>query len=169
MIQHNNQEYSHLLTPESCLNSSRVRDFLRLSRMNSDDTIRQHINRLNNNFECDEYFKTEITPHWKARASLIGYCTKYASELRSKTEKAVAVTSNLEDSDVYDLRKDPYAIRNVMERIDDQFANCDSIDNWTSNEKTVEKIVRSQTIDILNEKCYYGNWIQKFKNLINEL
>lgn len=170
MIQHdNNTDYPQLFTPESCLNSSRVRDFLRLSRMMSDDKIRQHINRLDNNVQCDEYFKEQIAPQWEARASLINYCTQYSHELRAKTEKGVAVTPNLKDNDEYDLRKDPYAIRNVMERIDEQFANCDSIDNWISNENTVEYIVKGQTIDILNDKCYYGNWMEKFKEITKGL
>lgn len=156
MAGHNNQaEFAQLFSAESCSNSSRIRDFLRFSRSNSDDIIRQSLNRLDTNLQCDKYFKETIIPQWNARSSLIDYCSSYSAELRAKTENSASLT---DPNTEYDLRKDPYALRDNTEKINQQFAECLNIDNWVNNENTVESIVREQTISTLNQKCYHKDW-----------
>lgn len=159
-----------LLTPDNCHNSSRIRAFLRLSRIATDDTIRQHLNEVKTSKDCDTYFKSKIVPQWEARASIINYCNAYASNLRQETAKGNAVIQNeqqQQDPQSFDLRVDPYAVKKYNQQLDGQYAQCDAIDNWVNNEKMVEDIIREQTVDVLNDKCYYQDWIEEFKKLKN--
>lgn len=156
---------TELLTPENCQSSSRIRAFLRLSRIASDDTIRQHLNEVKSTKECDNYFKATIVPQWKARASAIQYCSDYATNLRRETIKGNTVVTDKLNKPELDLRVDPYALKKYNLKLDSQFTQCDSIDNWVKNEKVVEDIIREQTADVLDQKCYYQNWIEEFNKL----
>lgn len=161
-----------LLTPENCLSSSRIRAFLRLSRIATDDTIRQHLNDKSNT-DCQKYFDKKIIPQWNARTAAIMYCSNYATELRQKTLHALAVseqpgasstpaTTSSEPDGSFNLRLDPYALRNYTEKLKEHFLTCDLIDNWVQNENTIEGIVREGTVEVLNEKCFYRDWMKKF-------
>ena len=155
-----------LLTPDNCHSSSRIRAFLRLSRIATDDTIRQHLNGVKSSKECDGYFKAKIVPQWEARASIIQYCNDYAAHLRQETAKGNAVMqSEPQDPKSFDLRVDPYAVKKYNQQLEGQYSQCNAIDNWVNNEKMVEDIIREQTVDVLNDKCYYQDWIDEFKKL----
>lgn len=150
-----------LLTPENCHSSSRIRAFLRLSRIATDDTIRQHLNEIKLN-QCDSYAAQKIFPQWKARAAAIQFCTAYSLKLRKETI-AGKTQNDSNASTEFDLRLDPYAYKSYRLQIENQFAKCDAIDNWVHNENTIEKIVREQTAEVLNDKCYYKDWIAEFR------
>lgn len=148
-----------LLTPANCESSSRIRAFLRLSRIATDDTIRQHLNETPSS-KCDEYFNRKIAPQWRARSEVITFCSNYAKEIREKVE-----TQRSEVHNDVDLRIDPYALKNEMERLEQQTSKCTSIENWIQNESGVETIVREQTASVLNDKCYYKDWLAEFRSV----
>ncbi|CUM63451.1 uncharacterized protein PRCAT00001026001 [Priceomyces carsonii] len=161
-------EASQLQRPENCHSSSRIRAFLRLSRVATDDTIRQHLNEVKSTKDCDSYFQNTIIPQWEARSSLIGFCSDYVDHLRAESSHGNTILPDLINPDDYDLRLDPYAIKNKEDQIGAQFAQSNAIANWVQNEREVESIVREQTAEILNEKCYYKDWLKAFKdNYIN--
>lgn len=145
-----------LFTPENCVSSSRIRAFLRLSRIATDDTIRQHLNEVN---DCDEYFRSKIVPQWQARAEIVAYCEAYAGKLRASTQRGQTVELGVYE---FDLRTDPYALRTHQQKLAEQYSQCDTIDNWIHNEQTVEEIIKKQTQKVLNDKCYYKDWINEF-------
>ncbi|OBA19250.1 hypothetical protein METBIDRAFT_33448 [Metschnikowia bicuspidata var. bicuspidata NRRL YB-4993] len=150
---------SSLLTPENCESSSRIRAFLRLSRIASDDTIRQHLNEINTT-DCDRYFAEEIVPQWQARSEAILFCAEFARGLRTEAKsKESTINEN------YDLRVDPYALKNAHEILDNQYSRCVSVENWVANEANVESIVREQTAKVFSEKCYYKDWLKAFRSV----
>lgn len=148
-----------LLTPENCTSSSRIRAFLRLSRIATDDTIRQHLNETGP-AKCSAYFRQKIVPQWTARAEAIAYCLRYAGHLRRETEE-----EKMSVGETYDLRVDPYALHDAHTRLDGKFSTCVAIENWVKNESGVESIIREQTVDVLNDKCFYQDWLLEFKRV----
>lgn len=148
-----------LLTAENCDSSSRIRAFLRLSRIATDDTIRQHLNETPLN-ECDEYFSRKIAPQWRARSEVITFCSNYAKGMRQKIE-----TQKSEVHNAVDLRIDPYALKDEIVRLEQQTSKCTAIENWTHNEARVETIIREQTASVLNDKCHYNDWLAAFRDV----
>ncbi|KAG7191855.1 uncharacterized protein KQ657_002644 [Scheffersomyces spartinae] len=164
-----NQTEASLLSPDNCKSSTRIRAFLRLSRLATDDTIRQHLNEIQPS-ACNEYFQTVIVPAWKERSHAIEYCSDYALFLRQTSDSSKLEGDNnghRTESD-FDLRTDPYALKNYNEQLQSQYSQCDQIDNWVLNERNIETIIRGLTEEILNQKCYYGHWIEEFKKSLQQ-
>lgn len=166
-----------LFQPQYCHDSGRIRAFLRLSRIATDDTIRQHLNEIKQR-DCESYLVKKIFPQWEARSELIDYCFKYSKNLRNSTSQGKAVpkavnlpSSNVQENETsieeqFDLRTDPYAYKSHQQQLESQFTHCDMIDNWVKNEQSVEQILRQETIKVFNDKCYQKDWtkdIQKFR------
>lgn len=149
---------AELLTTANCENSSRIRAFLRLSRIATDDTISQHLNETKLT-ECDSYFNKKIVPQWQARAHAIQFCSDYARKLE---QEVAASKPNPAD---YDLRTNPYAMKDDLEKLEQQNARRVTIENWVQNEKNVERIIREETIKIFNDKCYYKDWLKQFEEV----
>lgn len=161
------------LTPEGCISSTKLRQFLRLSRATTDDTIRPHLNELNKQ-QCNEYFNSVIAPAWQQRQQVISYCQDYSQQLRNQTQedKEEITDPSLtpqELAEKFDLRTDPYAFKTHQRKLEQQYAQCDLLDNWTRNEQTVETIIREQTIGVLNDKCSYQDWMKMFKDITRSL
>ncbi|PVH14291.1 uncharacterized protein CXQ87_002419 [Candidozyma duobushaemuli] len=152
---------AELLTTANCEDSSRIRAFLRLSRIATDDTISQHLNETQPK-DCDAYFNRKIVPQWQARAHAIQFCSDYAKRL----EQEVAAGSP--KSADYDLRTNPYALKDDLEKIELHNARRATIENWVRNEQNVEKIIREETTKIFNDKCYYKDWLQQFADAISK-
>lgn len=148
-----------LLSAENCEASSRIRAFLRLSRIATDDTIRQHLNETPRS-QCDAYFRNKIAPQWKARSEVITFCSQYVKGMKEKLE-----VQKLEIHNDIDLRVNPYALKDEIDRLDQQTSQCTAIENWVRNESGVEMIIREQTASVLNDKCYYKNWLEEFKGI----
>lgn len=144
-----------LLTAENCRSTSRIRAFLRLLRLSSDDLIRQHLNEVGR-AHCDAFWQETILPQWEARARVIDYCLGVAAGLKQQEEPAAAHAA-------YDLRIDPYAAREAQENTQRLLAPSSYIDRWVANESTVESIVREQTAAVLSEKCAYKDWLAEFR------
>ena len=107
------------------------------------------------------------------------YCSNYSHDLRQKTLQAIVITNEEpsktqdqtktqipQNSDIsFNLRLDPYALRNYTEKLKEHFLKCDLINNWIKNEQTIEGIVREGTVEVLNQKCFYGDWMNKFNEV----
>lgn len=143
---------------QNCHSSTRIRAFLRLSRLASDDTLKEHLNETTKD-KCSQFFKERLLPHWQARADLIDYCFGEAATLRSKSTN----TENELQTNVA-LTIDPYAVKDAYEKRESTFAECLVIENWVNNERKIEAIIREHSADVLNEKCYYHEWLQDFKD-----
>lgn len=145
-----------VLTPQECHSSTRLRAFLRLSRLATDDSIKQHLNEIDRG-NCDGYFETKIVPQWKARSKVIEYCRNYSEELRKKVGNGSGVEA---ESQKFDLRVDPYALKSHEEELQTKYSQIDSIRNWTQNEESIETIVREQTAAAFCDRCYYRDWLK---------
>lgn len=147
-----------LLTTESCRTPTKIKTFLRLSRIATDDSIRQHLNEID---DCHDYFRRQIAPQWAMRSEVISFCATEAQKLR-QTALLTEATGSSETPANESLRLDPYALREHNERIQQQYSESDTMRQWTSNEETVETIVRGQTIEVLNDKCGERDWMGDF-------
>lgn len=155
---------SALLSTQNCISQTRIRSFLRLSRFATDDTIREHID--GNRAQCGDYFRTTVVPQWQARSRLIEYCQDYAHQLEVEIAAVAGAGAGAGAgaSDVaFDLRRDPYAAKDHQRQIDNQSAIKTTIANWTANELQIEAIVREQTVDVLNDKCEFKDWMAEFR------
>lgn len=150
---------SDLLSESNCVDSTRIRAFLRLSRIATDDTIKTHLNEINRS-QCDSYFQTHIVPQWNARSKLIQYCKDYSHRLRSDIHE-----TELGPAKEFDLRLDPYALKEYEQAKQQKFSQIETIDNWVENEQMVESIVRQQTHNTFNDKCYFKDWLGYFDQL----
>ncbi|EGV66362.1 hypothetical protein CANTEDRAFT_112106 [Yamadazyma tenuis ATCC 10573] len=151
------QTVQELLSPENCVNSSRIRAFLVLSRIATDDTVRTHLNEIDTS-KCDIFFTSTIVPEWNARAQAIRYCSDYAQSLRQEIGATVGDIKDVQQK--FDLRLNPYASRDYQEQVEQKSAKIETIENWVQNETTVESILKNQTAETFSQKCQYKDWLQ---------
>lgn len=150
-----------LYNPENCHLNTRIRAFLRLSRLASDDLVKEHLNEISPS-DCHAFFETKILSHWKARANIINYCYSEAAMIRS----AIKIQETFVDTSISPTI-DPYAANDAKEKLQNKFASCEIIENWVKNELEIETIVREHTTDVLNQKCYYHDWLRDFQRTIS--
>lgn len=150
-------EDGNLFTLENCVESTRIRSFLALSRVATDDIVKTRLNEIPKS-TCDNYFQDVIIPLWKEREKLIQYCGNYAQQLRKEVEIPQEQLKQIE----YDLRMDPYALRDHKQIMDLKYYKLETIENWMQNESTVENIIRDQTVQAFNERCHYKDWLKMF-------
>lgn len=150
-----------LLTPENCQSSTQIRTFLRLSRLATDDTIKQNLGQIKSTPQCDKYFKEHIVPQWQARDKVLNYCWKCAEDIRKTHEQGNRFEGENMSQQV-DLREDPYARINYEDQMNKQYSER-YMKNWIENEREVERIVKEKTKDTLNDKCYFSDWFREFK------
>lgn len=150
-----------LFTTENCHSNTRIRAFLRLSRLASDDSIKEHLNETSRE-KCTDFFSQKLLPHWQTRAKLIQFCSDEAAMLRSSVKlEETTLSTNV------DLTIDPYAAKDAKQKLQDRYADCEAIENWVSNEHNVETIIQKHSADVLNQKCMYHDWLQDFKTAIH--
>lgn len=156
------RDSSGLFTAENCHSNTRIRAFLRLSRLASDDSIKEHLNETSPE-RCTQFFSEQLLPHWQARAQLIQFCSDEAAALRSNVKlEETTLATNVE------LTLDPYAAKDAKQKLQDKYADCEAIENWVSNEKKVEAIIQLHSSDVLNQKCMYRDWLQSFRTSIKQ-
>lgn len=144
-----------LLTEANCVDSSRIRAFLSISRLSTDDSINTHLDGITND-NCDKYFKQVMLPQWDMRNKVIGFCGDYASRLRKE------IHEEKKDTPQFDLRLDPYALKNHQQKIEEKYQKVETIENWVTNEQSVESIIHERSVTVLNQKCYYKDWYKQF-------
>ncbi|KAF2740042.1 hypothetical protein EJ04DRAFT_572747 [Polyplosphaeria fusca] len=166
-----------VLTPQFCFNQTALRDFLRLSRSTIDDSITQNLNAMltpgTTAFDpsttssraihlppastrsiapqqCDAFKERVLFPSWKIRADILDYCAGVATA--PDPDDPGSVLRQVEDAKarerIVDERLDPYSGRYFPRE-----ARTESLAMLMRNERAVEKIIRSRTWSLINERC----------------
>jgi hypothetical protein len=105
-----------------------------------------------------------VFPAWKGRLRAIEFCEQEASKLEKEVHFAKEETKVIQNSD---LRLDPYAQRDIDSQREKQYAQIDSLRSWVRNERDIENIVQTRTLQILNDECGgLKDWLQEFKKIV---
>ncbi|RDA90686.1 hypothetical protein CP533_3922 [Ophiocordyceps camponoti-saundersi (nom. inval.)] len=159
------------LTPQFCFSSGTLRDFLRLSRSSIDDPISQNLNALltpsQKGFDpdstsqrtlprrigrpaCRSYCESVLFPAWQARTEVLDYCALIAtSPDPDDPEAAIRDVEKQKDRQrVVDERLDPYSGRFFPRE-----ARTQALAMLIRQERDVEKIVRTQTWNVVQQRC----------------
>lgn len=154
------------LSKETCLNPKGLRAFLKLSRANTDDVIKQRLNSLLNDKQhaktdiCQSFADSILYKGWNDRLAAIEFCDREAVTLKTAIESNQE--SELQEKYV-DPRIDPYAASEFKELKESKYRQLSELQNWVKNEKLIEDIVQSRSIGILTDNCGMSNWNEKFK------
>ncbi|KAH3679968.1 hypothetical protein WICMUC_000711 [Wickerhamomyces mucosus] len=146
-----------LLNLDVCLSSKGLREFLNLSRHNTDDVIKQRLNsRLNDrNYSksevCKDFIDTIVIKNWTTRLKVIKFCS-YQSELLESQLKREEEPNSTGLGEV-DLRVDPYAIKDLESIKEEKYRQLSSLKNWVANEREIERIVQNRSLEVLQDTC----------------
>ncbi|PHH76003.1 hypothetical protein CDD82_4188 [Ophiocordyceps australis] len=162
------------LTPEFCFSSGTLSAFLRLSRSTVDDSITQNLDALitpaDQGFDpkstserkltwdanqpspssCNEFKNKVLFPAWQARAEALNYCGLVAtSPDPNDPELALREVQNQRDRErIVDERLDPYSARFFSLE-----PRTQTLAALVRQERGVENIVRSQTWQVVQQRC----------------
>lgn len=160
------------LSRGACLNPKGLRAFLKLSRANTDDVIKQRLNSLLNDMKhtkadiCNNFTDSILFQSWRDRLGAIEFCDKESVNL----EKAIESNQEPELQEKYvDPRIDPYAAREFKELKESKYKQLKELQHWVHNEKLVEDIIQSRSVEILSDNCGMSDWTQQFKDWTNSL
>ncbi|KAF2832932.1 hypothetical protein CC86DRAFT_364931 [Ophiobolus disseminans] len=162
------------LTPQFCFNQTALRDFLRISRGTTDDSITQNLNALltpaQRGFDpastsarqlsspgrtlrpeqCDSFKQRVLFPSWSVRSDVLDYCAGVATS--PDPDDPDSVLRQIEDATARERtvneRLDPYSGRYFPRE-----ARTESLAMLMRNERAVEKIIRMRTWSLLGERC----------------
>ncbi|KAJ2970307.1 hypothetical protein NUW58_g9735 [Xylaria curta] len=162
------------LTPQFCFTTVALRDFLRISRSAIDDSIAQNLNALvtpsKSGFDpastsvrtprasdkqidpqsCQAFKDKVLFPSWQARSDVLTYCAYVATSPDPDdpeiTLRAAETEKNRER--VVDERLDPYSGRYFPRE-----PRTEKLALLLRQERSVEKIVRSRTWGLVQERC----------------
>lgn len=185
------------LTPSLCFNGSYLRDFLRLSRAQLDDTISTNLNSLltpsvTSPFDpastadpatnrrgkqpipgdlCRDFTAQTIFPIWSSRSKVLSYCSIVATspDPDDPDRSRIEAESIAHSHRVVDERLDPYSGRFFPKE-----PRTEILAGVLRNENAVENIVRERTWRILNERCNnldpsQSGWPDAVKSWQNQL
>ncbi|KAI0100576.1 caffeine-induced death protein 2 [Nemania sp. FL0031] len=167
------------LTPQFCFTTGALRDFLRISRGAIDDSITQNLNALvtpaKSGFDpnstsvrtprgstrqidphsCQVFKDKVLFPSWQARSDVLTYCAYVAtSPDPSDPEIALRVAETERSRErVVDERLDPYSGRYFPRE-----PRTEKLASLLRQERSVEKIVRSRTWGLVQERCGNGSF-----------
>lgn len=163
------------LTPIFCFNTRFLRDFLRLSRSQIDDSISTNLNALltpaQRGFDpsststrqpsrsgrepipqmsCRTFTEAVLFPSWQARSDVLTYCTRVATSPDPNDPELPAIeTWNRTDRDkIVNERLDPYTGRSYQKE-----ARTEQLAALLRNEEAVERIIRTRTWQIVQDRC----------------
>ncbi|ODV63852.1 Mix23p ASCRUDRAFT_21315, partial [Ascoidea rubescens DSM 1968] len=153
------------LNRETCLSAKGVRTFLKLSRLGSDDILRQRLNSVidkSRNIEggkeaiCEGFVRDIIYPAWKSRERAIEYCSEEVKTMGREIEEEEKKTGGKrgDEEHEYNLRIDPYAERDGIRMDKKKYETIDNLSNWLNNETLIEGIVRDRSLEILGDTCF---------------
>ncbi|KAI0533627.1 caffeine induced death protein Cid2 [Xylaria digitata] len=167
------------LTPQFCFTTSALRDFLRISRGAVDDSITPNLNALvtpaKSGFDpastsiriprgadrqidprsCQTFKDQVLFPSWQARSDVLTYCAYVATSPDPddpETSLRAAETEKNRER-VVDERLDPYSGRYFPRE-----PRTERLALLLRQERAVEKIVRSRTWGLVQERCGNGNF-----------
>lgn len=163
------------LTPQFCLSTTTLREFLRLSRSTLDDSITQNLNALvtpaARGFDptstsqrasrpqtrgeiepgsCQNFKDKVLFPTWQARSDVLSYCALVATSPDPDDPEAAVREAELERNRerVVDERLDPYSARYFPRE-----PRTTQLALLLRQEQGVETIVRSRTWGLVRERC----------------
>ncbi|KAE9994253.1 hypothetical protein EG327_000098 [Venturia inaequalis] len=168
------------LTPQFCFNQTALRDFLRLSRSTTDDSITTNLNslltpsrtpwdptsvsttrstippgskRLIDPQSCQSFKDGVLFPSWQARSDVLNYCASVATSPDPSDPENVLrqVESATAREKTIDARLDPYGSRYIPRE-----ARTEALAGLVRNERMVEDIVRGRTWSLVSERCSAG-------------
>lgn len=172
------------LSPSLCFNTSYLRDFLRISRAQLDDTIGTNLNALltpslTSPFDplstsdpstnrrgkqsipletCQEFTREVVFPIWAARSKVLSYCSIVATspDPDDPNKTAIEAENIAQSHRIINERLDPYSGRFFPRE-----PRTEMLGSLLRNENTVENIVRDRTWRTLNERCVALDSTQK--------
>jgi hypothetical protein len=162
------------LTPTFCFNTRFLRDFLRLSRSQIDDSISTNLNALLTpsqlgfdptstttrtpprtrnpipQISCATFTTSVLFPSWQARTDVLTYCARVATFPDPNDPQLPEIeTWNRRDRDkIVDERLDPYTGKNYQRE-----SRTEQLASLLRNEEAVERIVRERTWGVVQERC----------------
>ncbi|KAF2761861.1 hypothetical protein EJ05DRAFT_496750 [Pseudovirgaria hyperparasitica] len=160
------------LSPQFCFNQTALRDFLRISRSTIDDSIAQNLNALRNpaSFDpsstssrsvkplahqkldtssCNTFKERVLFPSWQVRSDVLNYCTSVAtSPDKDDPDSILQALQSAEAGEHLVDRLDPYNNRYLPKE-----SRTESLAALIRNEIGVERIIRSRTWGMIEERC----------------
>ncbi|KAI0159831.1 caffeine-induced death protein 2 [Xylariaceae sp. FL1272] len=162
------------LTPKFCFTTVALRDFLRISRSSIDDSITQNLNALVtpalegfdpastsvratqrhhspiDSRSCQTFKDQVLFPSWQARSDVLTYCAYVATSPDPDDPELALRAAETEKSreKVVDERLDPYSARYFPRE-----SRTEQLAALLRQERNVEKIVRSRTWGLIQERC----------------
>ncbi|RKF56250.1 Caffeine-induced death protein 2 [Erysiphe neolycopersici] len=158
------------LTPELCISTRSLRDFLRVSR-GIDDGIIQHLNSLltqsKSDFNpsssslirlsrsgskhlpsrtCQKFTQQVVFPSWNSRDKILQYCKSVATNM--VTNESNPLLGNDDQIEVVDDHLDPYSTRSSPTQTEAQM-----LSDVLRLENRVEDIIRNRTWEVICERC----------------
>lgn len=160
------------LERQICLDDTRsLANFLKLSRLNVDDSIRTRLNTSINHHEskskqsilsferpdqrqspCLPLIKQLIFPQWYERLDAIKYCSNEVSKMAVEVKQDPKNNMSEEDKNKL-LRVDPYAMRDIEEQQVRKNEEVEELSTKWANEEQIEKIIRDRTEEVIYDLC----------------
>ena len=138
-----------ILSPGRCVSPQELKAFLVMSRKHSDYSVHTGIPRTG---PCDDYITSTVFSAWLSRDYVLDYCDFIADQAAENkldtTEKENS--SNIEKVNPIDPRLDPYGNRDYGRKSESVES---SIRSWIARERSVEDIIRQDTVKFLLRKC----------------
>lgn len=165
------------LTPQLCFNTTYLRDFLRTSRAQLDDTISTSLNSLLtpsttspfnplstssptsnrrstrqpiSQSACSTFLDRTLFPSWDNRSRILSYCSVVASspDPNDPNLEQIKLDNARGEARLVDERLDPYSGRFFPRE-----PRTEQLALLLRNENAVEGIIRERTWRILQERC----------------
>lgn len=144
------ESVKQILSPQACYSPQTLRNFLRLSRKHSDDSLATALPRVGS---CSEQISENLFPAWYARDTIIEYCNDIADKNLAEKQKLAKEQQEQEQQKSHekiDPRFDAYGARD--EGRVDPFPE-EEIKSWVEKERMVESIIREDSARFLASKC----------------
>ncbi|RVD84343.1 uncharacterized protein DFL_006095 [Arthrobotrys flagrans] len=174
-----------LLTPQFCFSTSTLKEFLRLSRSTTDDTISQHLSslsppptfkpsttsqrtpshRLIPPSTLSAFLSSTIYPTWSKRSEILTYCAIVATspDPNDPNLEVISKETEAERMRIVDERLDPYSGRFFPTETRTQV-----LAGVVRNERGVEDIVRERTWEVIKDRSTDGMGGKTWKEAYEE-
>ncbi|QPG76462.1 hypothetical protein FOA43_003851 [Brettanomyces nanus] len=168
-----------------CLDDAKsLTNFLKLSRLNVDDSIRTRINSVINHHEskdkksilsfqrpnyatdspCLPLIKQFIFPQWCRRVDAIKFCQSEVTEMAKEVENDPDLNMSDEERNEL-LRIDPYAMRDIARKKIEKSEEINALITKWANEREIEGIVRERSEEVIYDLCDITNFDVKHEFL----
>ncbi|EPS36699.1 hypothetical protein H072_9705 [Dactylellina haptotyla CBS 200.50] len=175
---------SPTLTPQFCFATSTLKEFLRLSRSTTDDTIAQQLNTLSHPPTFDPsttstrqpshrliptstlhtFLTASLYPSWSRRTEVLTYCAIVATspDPNDPDAEAISKANEADKQRIVNERLDPYSGRYFPRE-----TRAEVLAGVVRNERGVEEIVRERTWEVIKGRSLDGmsgmTWKQAYE------